>query len=209
LENNQIFDNSFVIYLMFAILLALFVAVASYILSYKFLNKPPSPSPYTKMPLRYASDIFFESKEHVLRFLFVRHEYHNQMFDLNKAAFCRETGRIFPDAVTWYKAINVDWTFLNKRYPGHYVSWGSLSDYQKEIIRSAHHSLEGFQTEVSSPEPAPSKIEPFYADTIPGPLYVDLDTKILLGWQCVPDTDLEVLIVQKPKGIFELPNNIK
>ena len=35
--------------------------------------------------------------------------------------------------------------------------------------------------------------------TRPGPLYVDIETKVLLGWKVVPGTDLEVLIVQKPK----------
>lgn len=124
------------------------------------------------------------------------------MFNLDKAALCRETGRLFPNAVTWYGTIKVDWTFLNKRYPGHYISWGSLSDYQQEIIRSAHETVEGFQTEYSSRRTAPSQVEPFYAMTVPGPLYVDLDTKVLLGWKCVPLTDLEVMIVQKPKPIF-------
>ena len=66
------------------------------------------------------------------------HEYDNSIFDFGKAAFCRETGRIFPNVVTWYGTIKVDWTFLNKRYPGNYVSWGSLSEYQQEMIRSAH-----------------------------------------------------------------------
>lgn len=137
------------------------------------------------------------------------HQYDNPMFDFDKAALCRETGRIFPNSVTWYGTIKVDWTFLQKRYPGNYVSWGSLSDYQKEIVRSSHHTLEGFQTEYSSPQPAPSKIESFYAMTIPGPLYVDLDTNVLLGWKSVPLTDLEVLVVQKPKGIFELPHSLQ
>lgn len=122
------------------------------------------------------------------------------MFDFEKAALCRETGRIFPNAVSWLGIIKVDWTFLNKRYPGNYVSWGSLSDSQQEMIRSYHHSLEDFQTEISCKEPAPSKVDPESAASIPGPLYVDLDTKVLLGWKSVPLTDLEVLVVQKPKN---------
>jgi hypothetical protein len=92
----------------------------------------------------------------------------------------------------------VDWTFLQKRYPGHWVSWGSLSKEQQEAIRDVHESLGKFQTQESSPTPAPRAVEPEYAYTKPGPLYVDLETKILLGWQVVPGTDFEVLIVQKP-----------
>ena len=126
------------------------------------------------------------------------HEYDNKFFDLNKAAICRTTGRIFPDSVTWYGAVEVDWNFLQKRYRGEYVSWGSLTEEQKTIIKERHLSLEGFQTKFSSPNPSPRFIEPEYAYTIPGPLYVDIRTGILLGWKCVPDTELEVLIVQKP-----------
>lgn len=197
-------DYTYTIYLMSAILLALIAAFVSSILSYRLLNQPPSPSPYSKLPLRFASDLSYDSKERVLRFLFEMLQYDNPMFDFEKAALCRETGRIFPNVVTWYGTIKVDWTFLNKRYRGNYVSWGSLSDFQQEMIRSAHHTLEGFQTEFSSREAAPSRIEPFYAMTSPGPLYVDLDTKVLLGWKSVPLTDLEVLVVQKPKGLFEI-----
>lgn len=190
---------------MFAILIALIAALVSCIITYRLINQPPSLSPYTKLPLRRASDLPHYSKECVLRYLFEMQQYHNPMFDFEKAAFCRETGRIFSNVVTRFGTIKVDWTFLNKRYSGNYVSWGSLSEYQQEMIRAAHHSLEGFQTEYSSREPAPSKIEPLYAMTTPGPLYVDLETKILLGWKIVPLTDLEVLVVQKPRGIFELP----
>lgn len=123
------------------------------------------------------------------------------MFKLSKAAFCRETGRIFPNAITWYGKIKVDWTFLRKRYPGHWISWGSLSPEQKEEFYRLHDGFEGFQTEDSSPNPAPNRIEERYVYTIPGPLYVDLSTKAVMGWQVVTDTDFEVLIVQLPRKI--------
>lgn len=202
-------DDAYVIYLMFAILLSLLVAIASYIITYKLLNQPPSLSPYTKMPLRRALDLSFDSKERVLRYLFSLHQYDNPLFDFEKAALCRETGRIFPNALTWYGSVKVNWSFLQKRYAGNYVSWGSLSEQQQEMIRFAHQSLDGYQTEYSSKEPAPSRIEPYFATAVPGPLYVDLDTKVLLGWKQVPLTDLEVLIVQKPKGIYELPKSLQ
>ncbi|HEV8052714.1 MAG TPA: hypothetical protein VGP47_09475, partial [Parachlamydiaceae bacterium] len=85
-----------------------------------------------------------------------------------------------------------------------YVSWGSLTAEQQGIIRNGHDSLEGFQTDFSSPNPLPRAVEAKYALSKPGPLYVDINTKVLLGWKCVPDTDLEVLIVQKPKYIIKL-----
>ncbi len=100
--------------------------------------------------------------------------------------------------MTWFGAIKVEWDFLQKKYPGKFVSWGSLIEEQKEIIRGRHKSLDGFQTDFSSPVPSPRKIDPEYAYTKPGPLYVDIDTNVLLGWKVVPGTELEVLIVQKP-----------
>ena len=81
---------------------------------------------------------------------------------------------------------------------GNYVSWGSLTKESQDAIRDAHASLDGFQTSESSPTPSPRAIEPEYVYTKPGPLYVDLETKVLLGWKVVPGTELEVLIVQKP-----------
>jgi len=160
--------------------------------------RPHSVSPYTGIPLRRAADISYYSTERIFRYLYYFKEYDNRIFNLNKAALCRETGRIFQDCVTWYNTISVDWSFLQKRHPGYYVSWGSLNDDQKEAIRNSHDSLEGFQTGFSSPTPAPRAVEPEYAFAKPGPLYVDIETKTLLGWKVVPDTELEVLIVQKP-----------
>lgn len=164
-----------------------------------------SLSPYSKTPLRRGSDLSYQAKVEVLRFMFNMHEYDNRIFELRKSAVCRDTGRIFPNAFTWYGTIDVDWSFLNKRYPGKYVSWGSLSPEQQEIIRCAHDNfIHGFQTDFSSRIPQPNKVEAKYAFSKPGPLYVDLETKVLLGWKCVPNTDLEVLVVQKPMQIITI-----
>lgn len=165
------------------------------------------PSPYTGTPLRYAIDLPTNSLIKIHRFLETFSGYDNRVFKLRKAAFCRDTGRIFPDAIDWFGKIRVNWTFLQRRYPGYYVSWGSLSKDQKDEIKAVHESLEHFQTEYSCPFPSPSKIDSAYAYTKPGPLYVDLQTKVLLGWLCVPDTDFEVLIVQKPKPLPQLGNH--
>lgn len=155
-------------------------------------------SPYTGYPLRKASDIHWETKEKVLRFLYRKKDFANRIFDFERAAMCRETGRIFPDCINWWGKINLDWTFINKRFPGNYVSWGSLNRDQQDFIRDKHLSLEGYQTHYSSQNPSPKKVEREYALMKPGPLYVDLETGILIGWKCVPDTDLEVLTVQRP-----------
>lgn len=168
-------------------------------------SQPPSKSPYTGQPLRKCSDLSYFMQEQILRYLFFLRQYDNSIFNMEKAAFCRTTGRIFQNCITWYGVIKVDWNFLKKRHPGNWVSWGSLTDNQQRAIIEAHHKLEGYQMELSSPEPSPNKITPEYAFTIPGPLYVDLETKNLLGWKAVPGTEFEVLILTKPRGLFETP----
>lgn len=197
--------ESDVVFFGVSLLIVILLLFASFCFGYWLTRRPESVSPYTGIPLRRGSDLSYFNTENVLRFLYDMHQYDNQMFDVRKAALCRDTGRLFPNALTWYDRIYVDWTFLQKRHPGQWVSWGSLSDFQKESIRAAHHTLEGFQTEFSSPTPSPRLIEKQYAWAKPGPLYVDLGSKKLLGWKCVPRTTLEVLIVQNPKGIFEVP----
>ena len=153
---------------------------------------------YSKKPLRRGSDVYWVEKEKVLKYLYKKHDYANRIFDFKKAVLCRETGRIFPDCVTWWGAIKLDWTFLNKRYPENFVSWGSLSKDQQDSIRDKHPSIDGYQTYYSSQNPSPQRVEMDYAMMKPGPLYADPETGILIGWKCVPDTDLEVLIVQRP-----------
>lgn len=182
------------------VLLGLFLAViAIFFISAWVRRKSVAMSPYSGLPLRRGRELPYDSAKKILQFLYEQHQYDNKMFDLHRAAICRETGRIFPYGVSRLDTIHVDWTFLKKRYPGNYVSWGSLTDVQQQVIRSAHDSLEGFQTDKSSSHPAPSAVEPEFAFSKPGPLYVDINTKVLLGWQCVPGTNFEVLIVQKPQ----------
>lgn len=193
-----------IVFFAFGILFVFFLLIGIYYVGYWITKKQYCLCPYTKSPLRLGASLPPETVEQILRYLFKMHQYDNRMFDLRKAAFCRQTGRIFQGAVGWFDTIHVDWTFLKKRYPGNWISWGSLTDNQKEAILNSHHSLKGFQTDYSSENPSPRAIEERYVFMKPGPLYVDLETKVLLGWKCVPDTDFEVLIVQKPKGKFEL-----
>lgn len=193
-----------IIFFSLSILVVVILTVIFTFSGYRLINRPPSNSPYVKIPLRKGSDLPSDSIEKILRYLYHLHQYDNRMFDLNKAAYCRETGRVFPNAVNWYGQIKVDWTFLQKRFPGTYVSWGSLSLQQQLYIREQHDVIEGYNTRISSPNPSPRQIELEYALAKPGPLYVDLETNILLGWKNVPDTMFEVLIVQKPKNFVDL-----
>lgn len=187
-----------------AIILVFLLLFAAFWMGWWLTRREASVSPYSDMPLRRATDLSYASVEKVLRYLHRLHQYENRLFEIKKAALCRETGRIFPNCVTWYDTIRLDWSFLYKRFPGDYVSWGSLNDNQKEAVREVHDSLEGFQTEFSSPNPSPRMVEPIYAFEKPGPLYVDVKTGTLVGWKIVPETELEVLIVQRPTKIITI-----
>lgn len=191
-------EGSWVLLLAAIILLSFVLLVVAFWLGWRMTQRSHSVSPYTGVPLRHMREISYFSAERVLGFLYDLHQYDNRIFKVRRAAFCRETGRIFQNCVNWFDLINVDWNFLQKRYHGHYVSWGSLSREQQEVIRAKHSSLEGFQADYSSPTPSPRGIEPEYAYARPGPLYVDFEKKILLGWKQVPGTEFEVLIVQLP-----------
>lgn len=167
-------------------------------------RKEVSLSPYTGLPLRRATGISYSSLEKIYRFLHHLHQYENRIIDIKQAAFCRETGRVFPDCITWYDAIQLDWNFIQKRFPGHYVSWGSLTEEQQNSLKEVHDTLEGFQTQFSSSTASPRLVESQYAMAKPGPLYVEINTGTLVGWMCVPDTELEVLIVQKPVKVITI-----
>lgn len=197
-ELAQQSSQSDVIWIALFLLLFLAGLVIAFAFGWWMQRQKDSVSPYTGSPLRRAETLTFYAKEQILRFLYEHHSYDNRMFKLKRAAFCRETGRIFPHAVTWYDTIKLDWSFIQKRLKGNYVSWGSLSHEQQVSIRKVHASLRGFQTSFSSKRPSPRDVEPDYALSKPGPLYVDLDSKALLGWKVVPGTDFEVFIVQKP-----------
>lgn len=176
----------------------LFLGIAFYI-SYRKQKGDTTLCPYTGNPLRYAMDLHYTARVKTMRYLYNLKEFDNQMFDFEKAAYCRETGRIFKDCVDWFGTIKVDWNFIKKMHPGDYVSWGSLTEEQKLLILQRHDSLEGFQVEESSPSPSPRSGLKIYTLQKPGPLYVDYETGILIGWKEVPETDVEVLVVQKPK----------
>lgn len=180
--------------------LLVFVLIFSILFVNWYLTKHRriSVSPYTGLPLRRGLELPPTSIARVFKFMSSFHEFDNIMFDIRKASYCRETGRIFPNSINFLGNINVEWDFLKKRYPGDWVSWGSLDGEQQQEIRRAHLGLEGYQIDFSSPDPSPRSIQEQYSYTIPGPLYVDLATKNLLGWKIATNTDLEVLILQKP-----------
>lgn len=165
------------------------------------INKRVDVSPYSGMPLRRGNELTYSVQNKVNRYLKSLHDYDNRPIDFEKASFCRETGRIFPNSIKWNGAIRLDWGFIAERYRGQFVSWGSLGIDKKKEIENSHNALDEFQRAASSKEPSPRMIEEVYSLEKPGPLYADPETKIVMGWKIVPETNLEVLIVQKPISI--------
>lgn len=155
-------------------------------------------SPYSGAVMQFGQDLAQSLQRHINEFLREFSSLENPEIDFTQAAICPITGRVFSNCVVKGKKISLDWTFLKKRFPGQYVSWGALPEDEKGMLRILHVSLDGFQTEQSSCNVRPEKIEREFALLSPGPLYIDRLTKVAMGWQRVPGTSFEVLIVQKP-----------
>ena len=136
------------LYFGLALFLVLIGLLTSFIFGWWLSRRNSTPSPYTNHPLRYGSDLNYRTVEKVLRFLYDMRDYHNRMFVLNRAAICRDTGRIFPEAITWCGSIKVDGDFLQKKFLGKFVSWGSLTLDQQEIVIIRHKKLDGFKVDV-------------------------------------------------------------
>lgn len=156
-------------------------------------------SPYSKTPVRPLLSAHYPTLQKVYEYYETLSGSENRMFNFRRSVYYRETGRIFINCIDWKGSVKLDWTFLRKRSRGNWVSWGSLKEDQKRAVREKHASLEKFQIEFSSVQVKPQDLENEYVYVKPGPLYVDLFTYKLLGWQCVPETDFEVLVVQLPQ----------
>jgi hypothetical protein len=194
--------------IIFSVLIALVLIAffAMFFLAIRREWKGENLCPYTRKPLRYATDLSYANMEKILRFLYERDDPLNPFIDFTKAVYCRETGRIFSDGIDMFGRISVDWSFIKKRAYGNFVSWGSLTEVQRIAIKDCHNSIEQFEWLHSCSDPDPSKVTNEFVYRKPGPLYVDKDTKVLLGWQIVPDTELEVLVLQTPtkEGRFRI-----
>ena len=154
--------------------------------------------PYCKRPMRLGIDVAKSITGMVNAFLEEQPQPENPKIDFARAAFCPVSGRIFPECVSNTEQITLSWSFLKKRCEGAFVSWGSLSEEEKGILKLLHGSLEGFQIEQSSSRLRPEEVEEDLLALSPGPLYIDRKAKVVMGWKKVPGTYFEVLVVQQP-----------
>jgi hypothetical protein len=158
-----------------------------------------STCPYCKEPMRLGIDVARSITNMVDAFMQEQTQPENPKIDFVTAAFCPTSGRIFPNCVGVNEQITLSWNFLNNRYKGTYVSWGSLSAEEQGILKLLHGSLEGYQTEQSSKRLRPEDVEEEFYSLAPGPLYVDRRERVVIGWKKVPGTYFEVLVVQRPR----------
>ena len=101
-------------------------------------KKRGSLSPYAKKPMMLGVDIAPSMIRFVDEFLLDHPQPDNPPIDFKTAAICPETGRIFPNCVKRGEIVRLDWSFLRKRFPGNYVSWGSLSELEQGTLRMLH-----------------------------------------------------------------------
>ena len=97
-------------------------------------NRQGSSCPYTNSLMRRGEDLAFSAATRVQHFLNSTDDPDNPAFVLRYAAISQQTHRIFPDCVNIFRVIKVDWSFLKRRHPGKWVSWGSLTPEQKMLL---------------------------------------------------------------------------
>ncbi len=179
----------FALFLFVVVLLALLIGFGWW-----WSARQGTQSPYGGGFMRRGSELEYSALEKVHHFWAGLDSMPNPPLDLKKAFICARTGRIF--------TAGLGKDFLYKRagdwISGPLISWGSLDESQKSILKRMHESLDGFNTERSSRKRRPEHTEKEFWDLKPGPLYVNLSTACLVGWKCVPGTNLEVLVIQRP-----------
>lgn len=147
-------------------------------LGYYVMCRQGSRSPWSGQSMLKGKDLTFSAVAELRAHLAAQGQPENPDFEPLKAAVCKQTGRVVCDAINRFGVIRVPRDYISRRYPGNYTAWTQLSLPEQQATAARHLSLKSFVLEG---------------------LYVDLATKTLVGWQPVPGTGLEILVVQKPQ----------
>ncbi len=142
-------------------------------------NRQGARSPFSGKPMIRGHDLTFEAVARLRTHLGKAPQPENPDFQWTHSVVCRETGRVFTDVVNRWGVARVSSNYLKRRYPGTYTPWTALQPSERQAVLARH----------------PQGIGAYELDG----LYVDLTTKTLLGWQRVPETGLQILIVNKPE----------
>jgi hypothetical protein len=199
---QNIGEFAFLLFLV-ELLIALLLFAVVFGIGYWITQRPHTRSPFTDSPLLSASNLSFQAMQKVHSFVHALPLGSICKLDLNEAGVCRQTGRIFPNCTNRFGIVILPKNYLELYYPAKLIPWSALSSEQQTLIRQQHITLEKFQISwYNSSQPSVNSkfiYDSSYLLTKPGPLFVDLATATLVGWQCVPDTELELLIIQRPK----------
>ena len=167
-------------------------------LGWRWTHRGTVQSPYADGGLRRVEELTYASVAHLQTFLADLDSAQHPPFDLTQSVICSRSGRIFFSSLNAFGEPSLSWRFLKRYYRGKLVSWGSLSPREQAAVCARHSDMAGYQCALSSPRARPQDVEREYALMKPGPLYVDPERAVLLGWKCVPCTDLEVLVPRYP-----------
>lgn len=144
-----------------------------------------------------AEQLHFTAMQYVHQFL-QNHPYSQMKVDLTSTLVCRKTGRIFSCDTKCRRTMKSAECYLMQHYSGVLVPWSTLNQEQKQNFVARHSCLKHFQLHPSGANTAFSYSDWTSADMKPGPLFVDLEAGVAVGWQCIPHTNLEIIIVQPP-----------
>lgn len=180
MNNEQLPELTRTILLLFSagMVFSCSVIALFFYLGWKKTNGVGTCSPFTGSPLRLGKELTFEAAEKIARFLLEHSSKDNPTFDINKAAICPDTGRIFPNCVGPLEVPKVPKNYFSLVASGNFTPFYTLSSEAQERILS--------------------KI-PLSLDKLPKTLYIDLNSLTLVGWKGVPGTSLEVLIQTRPQ----------
>jgi hypothetical protein len=158
--------------------------------------KKRAKSPFSNTFLEPCEKVLsFAAIEKVFRFLNRIHDEYNERFDLKRATICLKTGRIFPNTINRFGIIKIPENYIIHYAKTPLILYASLDKKIKGFLYEKDKVLQGYQT-YTNLDSSKLEIEKSVELMKPGPLYLDPKTGFFLGWQIVPGTSLELLVVK-------------
>ena len=146
-------------------------------------NRTGSKSPFTNGEMRKGIDVSYSAVQKIYAFISNFDPILNPRFDIKKAVICKQTGRIFPKSVNSFGVICIPKYYIKHYAKGSWLEWSELTQEQQlDYKHRGTHLLKGYIMRKHNQ---------------PGLLYVNLEHRLLMGWQQVPGTDFELLIKNK------------
>ena len=163
-----------------------FCLIALFWFGWRMTQRSHSVSPYTGIPLRRTTEISYYSAERILKYLYDLHQYDNRIFKSNRLLFAGKRGGFFKIASPGMMSSASIGISCRNGIPAT-MSPGEAYQETQDAIREAHASI-WMDFRQRNPPPLLSAHDRtgicLYKT---GPLYVDPETKVLLGWKKSPE----------------------